>query len=491
MAAETFAYNFLGENLAVGNIPNRKTLWLGSKFDQEHFLSRLREDPRDITDFTNCELASDGSNILNSLIVGNIDNLNRWLKDNPKALKVIKDQSVHLISGGPPCQSFSLAGLRQKDNAKNKLPWSFAEFVSLVQPKVVLLENVSGILRPFQDNGQKYYAYFEVAKVFAQKGYIPLCLHINAKYAGVAQNRPRFILIGVNKNFFKELQLHFNDAEKTLFASANSFLKKINEDKKVELKDLNVFDLNTDNKKTFMLFKNSFLSPLVIKQKNFYSVKDAIGDLDETAPQVLSKYVDDINKNFSSILALPSNEITGHNPANITARVQRRYRIYQIIRELSHDSGKDLSLLLSGKKSDLDDSTWTEVRKFKFLKENMKMTEFISKKELVNFLLTHLTKKQSQRALLPDEPSPAALSIADDVCHYSALRTLTVREMARIQSFPDSFVFRSKSTTGGLNRRFEVPMFTQIGNAVPVLLGYALGKCIKGLIRKNKSREIY
>ena len=54
--------------------------------------------------------------------------------------------------------------------------------------------------------------------------------------------------------------------------------------------------------------------------------------------------------------------------------------------------------------------------------------------------------------------------------------------MARIQSFPDSFVFKSKLTTGGLNRRFEVPIYTQIGNAVPVLLGYALGQAISSLL---------
>ena len=56
------------------------------------------------------------------------------------------------------------------------------------------------------------------------------------------------------------------------------------------------------------------------------------------------------------------------------------------------------------------------------------------------------------------------------------MRTLTVREMARIQSFPDWYEIRSKVTTGGKMRRFEVPQYTQIGNAVSPLLGFALGK---------------
>lgn len=64
------------------------------------------------------------------------------------------------------------------------------------------------------------------------------------------------------------------------------------------------------------------------------------------------------------------------------------------------------------------------------------------------------------------------------------MRTLTVREMARIQSFPDSFEFRSKITTGGKMRRFEVPQYTQVGNAVPPLLGRKLGQIVSYLNSK-------
>ena len=101
----------------------------------------------------------------------------------------------------------------------------------------------------------------------------------------------------------------------------------------------------------------------------------------------------------------------------------------------------------------------------------------------MNILKKHPTKKQTQRALAPNLPAPAALSIPDDACHYhrDEIRTLTVREMARIQSFPDNFEFRSKVTTGGQMRRFEVPQYTQVGNAVPPLLGRKLGQIISYL----------
>ena len=97
-------------------------------------------------------------------------------------------------------------------------------------------------------------------------------------------------------------------------------------------------------------------------------------------------------------------------------------------------------------------------------------------------------KKQTQRALVADRPAPAALSIPDDACHYQEglLRTLSVREMARFQSFPDWFEFRSKVTTGGKMRRFQVPQYTQVGNAVPPLLGVALGEVVSKILECKK-----
>jgi DNA (cytosine-5)-methyltransferase 1 len=64
---------------------------------------------------------------------------------------------------------------------------------------------------------------------------------------------------------------------------------------------------------------------------------------------------------------------------------------------------------------------------------------------------------------------------------------MTVREMARFQSFPDWFEFRSKVTTGGQYRKYEVPQYTQVGNAVPPLLAKTIGECISGILKKIDS----
>jgi DNA (cytosine-5)-methyltransferase 1 len=85
-------------------------------------------------------------------------------------------------------------------------------------------------------------------------------------------------------------------------------------------------------------------------------------------------------------------------------------------------------------------------------------------------------KKRALRVLDPDMPSPTITSMPDDLLHYAEPRTLTVRENARLQSFPDWFEFKGKYTTGGHLRRREVPRFTQVANAVPPLVARAIGE---------------
>ena len=84
------------------------------------------------------------------------------------------------------------------------------------------------------------------------------------------------------------------------------------------------------------------------------------------------------------------------------------------------------------------------------------------------------SEKRNYNVLKPDGQSPTVMTIADDYIHYANPRALTVREMARLQSFDDSFVFQGKRSTGGNNRKTEVPQYTLVGNAVPPLMARAI-----------------
>jgi DNA (cytosine-5)-methyltransferase 1 len=96
----------------------------------------------------------------------------------------------------------------------------------------------------------------------------------------------------------------------------------------------------------------------------------------------------------------------------------------------------------------------------------------MAKKELKEIGLD--SEKRNYNVLKPDSQSPTVMTIPDDYIHFSSPRALTVREMARLQSFDDSFVFQGKRSTGGNKRKFEVPQFTLVGNAVPPLMARAV-----------------
>lgn len=103
----------------------------------------------------------------------------------------------------------------------------------------------------------------------------------------------------------------------------------------------------------------------------------------------------------------------------------------------------------------------------------------ISEGATVSSVPSHLrNRKKTMARLNRDSVSNAVLAMPDDLIHYEQDRIPTVREMARLQSFDDDYVFWGKRTSGFVERRVDVPQYTQVGNAVPPLLGRVLGESL-------------
>lgn len=497
MASETFAHNLLNADFEK-EIGTDKVLWVSSTYEKSNLSARLRENPQVANGLSTAHFSDlaqqkiTKEKLERSLLVGSIVDINAIL-DNPESplgdiLRLGSGDGIDLVSGGPPCQSFSLAGLRDHSNDRNILPWEFAKFVKVTRPKLALLENVSGILRAFKIDEKPYYAWFEVAKAFAKIGYIPLCLHINAKYVGAAQNRPRFILIALRDDIYSRIENNSTDQDfVNAIGPAKALYDRVKQGEDPAYGCLPYFDIE----KNPNFFNSKIFSNLKTHgNKELVTVKDAIDDL-RTTKGKNSAYVERINSIFKNINGHSLNKQRNHDQRANNNKVKARFRLYQIMPKLSKKESTEISRYLKSEgATGICSLTLKAVQKHWILDLTGRKVEKPDELQLLALLSCLYTKKQTQRALQADLPAPAALSIPDDACHYhesvDMQRTLTVREMARIQSFPDWYEIKSKVTTGGQMRKFEVPQYTQIGNAVPPLLGLALGKVCKGLIELSR-----
>lgn len=299
---------------------------------------------------------------------------------------------------------------------------------------------------------------------------------VNARYAGVAQNRPRFIMLAIREDLINRL----SPATAEWFQQGLDLIDAVrNNDTEYDSKRWGYCDLTTDEWRTQA--KHTVFAPLVsFENSDQPTVYDAIRDLHDENPEDSSAYVAKINKQFSECLANPTRAMGNLQHPNSTPRVRARFRLYQIIAQSDRETANAIKNVMKGKSDTLPGEAVTTLLHSNLLPYDQPVPQ--SESDLMPYLAGLSTKKFSQRALLPNVPAPAALSIPDDVCHYTEARTLSVREMARIQSFPDAFEFRGIPTTGGLRRRYQVPQYTQIGNAVPPLLGHALGIVISDIL---------
>jgi len=96
-------------------------------------------------------------------------------------------------------------------------------------------------------------------------------------------------------------------------------------------------------------------------------------------------------------------------------------------------------------------------------------------------------KKRSVAVMDPELPSPTITTIPDDYVHYAEPRVMTVRECARLQSFPDWFEFTGPYTTGGKERTSKVPRYSQVGNAIPPLFAEQAGLILKEILTDAKT----
>ena len=287
-----------------------------------------------------------------------------------------------LISGGPPCQSFSTAGKRQAmEDDRGKLIMDFLEYVRVLQPRFFVMENVRGLTsasikhRPLNKRGN---------------GYPPLSI----------DEKPGSLL--------------------------NTRILPAMEPYQVMYGVLNALDYGSPQHRERLIF---------------------IGSRDGELPNVPIK---------EFIVPTHSEPVTLMDAIGDIQKDPGEYQEYSLARKAVYEcipAGKNWRFVRDSDQFDKD-----EVKKIMGGAYN-------SSGGRVGFW----------RRLSFDKWSPtlttSPIQKATGLCHPVQTRPLSIKEYARIQGFPDSWKFE-----GSLNSRYK-----QIGNAVPIPLGEAIGKSIKGL----------
>lgn len=132
---------------------------------------------------------------------------------------------------------------------------------------------------------------------------------------------------------------------------------------------------------------------------------------------------------------------------------------YQIKPQTDYQKSMRLSNKLSNHKA--SNHSLTVIKRFSMIKPG---------KDIKSLPQKYQTSKNVLYKLEPTLPSRTITTLPEDLIHYSKNRILTVREMARLQSFSDKYLFLGPRTTGGDRRKYSCPQYTQVGNAVPPIL---------------------
>lgn len=343
---------------------------------------------------------------------------------------------VHVLAGGPPCQGFSFAGRRQESDPRNKLFEKYVQMVSTIQPAAIVLENVPGMkvahtTKEWREIAKELSKEHGIKREKPQSYYEKLVESLNKIGYQVLGKIVDSSLYGVPQKRPRLIVFGLrNDLARHLYGGMTRAFELLEEARLKQLQELGLPD-------------------------QIHAV-DAISDLETRHGGTRPCTDDDSPKGFEEI------RYTG--PKTHFQRLMHR------------DCKGDLdSLRLARHRVEVRDRFQAIINDPECAK-GVRMNAAQREK--------YGLKKHRIYPMQKMAPAPTITTLPDDVLHYSEPRILTVRESARLQSFPDWFQFRGKFTTGGNQRTKECPRYTQVGNAVPPYLARAIGMAIQAMLEE-------
>lgn len=409
----------------------------------------------------------------------------------------IRRGDIDLLAAGPPCQGFSRIG-RGKLNSlngrvdaflhdpRNQLYRRVLEFVDVLEPKVVLLENVPGILHLAGTNVAEV-----ICKALSDHGYSVRYTILNAARYGVPQTRERVFILGIRREISLEA-LHFPEPTHRLEMPRGTLSRA---------------DLRTDD-----FLNPEFYTPLSVVQggvpskrlPHAISAEEAIGDL-----PLFTKHLRHLQGSGTENLRAYSSKRECHEPLRYRLDLRQANHYQRLMR-------KWLPLETPSLVSDhycrwvpRDFLTFRRMRQGDCYPRALEIANARFHKAMEAYRNGESTHRPRRMDFIPPYPDDSfdekwkklyrsrpswtiTAHLGKDTyshIHYDSrqARAISPREAARLQSFPDGFCFFGN--TGDV--------FRQIGNAVPPVLAWRLGSSIllqiahcESVLAKKRSRLI-
>lgn len=386
-------------------------------------------------------------------------------------------EQIDVIIGGPPCQAFTRVGraklreIKSDSNAflndpRSQLYKRYLEYVKQLKPLAILMENVPDVLN---------YGGVNIADLVCEdltsQGYKCKYTLLNTVYYGVPQMRERMFLIAIHQDFESEIVFpeptHYVELPTGYHGSRSVALKHINPES-------NRYYLE---------------SPIATKElKPAITVKVALSDLPKLTKHLqgaLKKKTQDLSEELSYRSKKAKNDFQKlmrtwckrTNQLNVSANVIRMLpRDYPIFKKMKEgdqypEALKVAQRLLNQKLRKEEKQAGKKIAK-QSTRYNQLLSETVPPYDVSKF-------PNKWRKMEANKPARTLMAhLGKDSyshIHYDSkqARTISVREAARLQTFPDGFKF-----SGSMNAAFR-----QIGNAVPPLMAQQIAKVFKTLLK--------
>ena len=367
----------------------------------------------------------------------------RWLKEWRA-----RHGEIDLVVAGPPCQGFSSAGARDPEDARNALASEAIRVVRQLQPKIVIIENVPGMLQRHADRVRQIGTELSRRRRGSGPAYKVVAELLHGERLGIPQTRQRLLVVGVREDLIAP-DTH-GKLGSLVFPTACP-LSRFEVDEEVVFADA-----------SRSLSASAILDDLAGGPPPY-------GRMD--SPWFCGYREPFPSNDFRREMRIPRGAYLGGLVAGANWHLHYANHDASVH---AHHVAKRMRLLRQAAGST------QEGRESRCSSGWLKAQFLDSYPEL-------RTNKASQRVLLADEwPMLTVTSLPDDIVHHREDRIPTVREVARLQTFPDWFEFKGVRTTGAERRRagIYVPHYTQVANAVPPRLSHAVAARIAWFLQR-------